>query len=146
MTTTLSSRHINLILNGHRFTGYAEDDPPVEFPDMDLVETVTGRDGAMYANDTAMLGGDVTVKLLPTSESSKQVLRWLAQRQRGERLEFEGEYGDTALGYDVVLRGGVMKTCAPATVPGKTFEVVFAFEELIPNYDGARFAAAPQTR
>lgn len=143
MATHLSWRHIELILNGHRFQGWSDDDPPVEFPDIDLVNVVTGKDGAAYYSDTGMLGGEVTIKLLPTSESAKRCLRWLEERDSGARLEFEGTYGDSEIGFSAALRGGALRTCRPATVPDQNFEVVFHFEEIIPDYDAAQFSPAP---
>lgn len=144
MPTILSSRHAELTINGHRFTGFSDDDPPVEFPDIELITTMRGRDGAMYASDTAIQGGEVTVKLLPTSQSAKQVLRWMTEILRGGRMLFQGSYADTELGYSVQLKGGMLKTAPPSVVPGKTYEATFEFEQLLPDYDGANFAPAPQ--
>lgn len=143
MPTILSHRHIELVINGHRFDGYADDDSPVEFPDMELVDTQRGKDGTLYGTDTAMIGGEVTVKLLPVSQSAIRVLRWFDEIQRGARLEFEGNYGDAELNYSAQMRGGFLKRCPAMIDPGKTFEVVFEFEQIIPDMDGARFAPAP---
>ena len=87
--------------------------------------------------------GEVNIKLLPTSTSAKRVVRWFAERQRGARLYFSGSYGDPEINFHVQLKGGLLKQCPPSVVPNKTFEVIFEFEEIIPDYDGATFAGAP---
>ena len=143
MPTILSTRHCELVINGHKFTAYADEDSPVEFPDIEHLEHSFGKDGTLYLSDTGMQGGEVTVKLAPSSPSAKRVLRWHAEMIRGMRLSFEGTYGDPGLSYDVTLRGGVLMKSPPSVVPNKTFECVFLFEQIIPNYDSAAFDPAP---
>lgn len=143
MATIFSWRQIQLLLNGHRFTGFADEDPAVEFDSVDLAEITTGRDGTLHADDTGVLGGPVTIKLLPGSESVKQCLRWKAERDRGEHTEFEGTFADPTLGFSAALRGGIFMSCPTMTVPGQTFEVVFHFEEIVPDADGANFSPSP---
>ena len=143
MPTTLSHRHIVLIINGHRYEGYASDDSPVEFGDNELVNTERGKDGTLYGTDTSEIGTVLTVKLLPVSRSAIRVLQWYTDIQRGQRLEFEGSYGDNELNYSCQMRGGFLTQCPSMIVPGKTFEHMFEFEEVIPDVDGARFAPAP---
>ena len=135
----LSWRHITLKINDHVFVSLASDDQPVTFPNMDLVDVVYGKSGEMYGNETGMLGGDVSVRVLPASRDAQQLLTWLAQRHKGSRRTFSGSFGDSHLGFSVQMRGGLMKSCTAASVPGADFEAVFAFQEIIPDYDGATF-------
>ena len=135
----LSWRHITLKIGEHTFVSLASDDQPVTFPNMDLVDVVYGKSGEMYGNETGMLGGDVSVRVLPASRDARQLLTWLAQRHKGSRRTFSGMFGDSRLGFSVQMKGGLMKSCTAASVPGADFEAVFSFQEIIPDYDGAEF-------
>ena len=138
-----SIRHIDFTINGHRIDGWADDDPPYEFPDIDTVEIKYGKDGSLYASDTGIQGGEVMLKLLPDSRSTKQILRWFAERQRGTALEFTGSFNDTERGYSVQMKGGFLKRCPAGTSINKTFEPVFEFEQILPDYDAADFDPPP---
>ena len=135
MPTELGWRHITFILNGERVTGFAKDTPPVDFPGIDLLEEDWGPDGTLHVMSTGRKGGELTIKLLPTSNFCGKFLRWHAQIQNDEILDFEGSYSDARLNYSTLLRGGKLKTCPPAIVPGQMFEVMMLFEELIPQAD-----------
>ena len=143
MTTQTSHRKCTLELMGETVTGLADDDPPVEIPQIEMITTKFGQDGTMYAHNLEILGGELMVKLLPTSPWCKKMLRWMAEMQNGMRLDFTGTYGDSELGFSTQLEGGVMTKCPPAVIPNQTFEVSFMFEEMRPQYDSAKFAASP---
>ena len=146
MANILSHRSVSLILNGYRFEAFADDDPPVDFGDMDIYEITHGQDGGMYAHDTSMLGGEVIVKLLPTSNSAIKVIQWFAMRQASAGaggIIFSGTYGDATRGYSIALQRGVLRRCHPIIVPNKTFECTFEFERFVPSVDGVRFEPAP---
>ena len=132
-----------LEINGTVVTGLADDDPPVDIPEIELITTKFGQDGTLYAHATEVVGGEVMVKLLPTSQFAATVLRWNAEIQNGARLIFSGNYGDPELGYSMQMEGGVLTKCPPSVIPNKTFECTFMFEELRPQYDGAKFAPGP---
>lgn len=142
MTTQLSYLHSVLIINGERVTGFSEDDVPVELPDIDLSEAIFGQDGTMYTSGTAIIGGEVMVRLLPTSPAIPRFLRFHSEIQQGARIDFEGSWADPDLGYSTLMQGGVLRVCPPGISPNKTFEMTFDFEKLIPQFDGARFAPA----
>ena len=139
----LSHLHSILTINGEQVQQLADDDVPVEMPDMDLYETTRGKDGAMYAFGTGVRGGEVTVKLLPTSVTAKSWLRKVALIQRGASIVWEGVWEDSTLGYSTLLRGGVLKKAPPAVHPGKNVEFMFDFEECVPQYDSANFDPLP---
>ena len=139
----LSHVHSILRMNGQKVEGLADDDVPIELPDIDLAEITFGKDGAMYSNGTGRRGGEVMVKLLPTSVTAKEWLRDHAQIQNGTVLTYEGIWEDANLNYSTVLRGGVL-TKAPAGIhPGKNVEFTFTFEETVPQMDAAAFARSP---
>lgn len=138
-----SHLHQVLILNGHRFTGLSDDDPPIDVPDIDLLEYKYGMDGTMHTKSTNVKGGEVPVKLLSSSLSAKFLLTQFSLIQGGARILWSGSYGDADLGYSVQMLGGKLLRCPPSVVPGKTFEAVFVFEQLIPEYSAAQFVEGP---
>jgi len=143
MPTILSYKHVELIINGHRFESWSDDDTPVEFPEITFVETTIGRDGTMSVVDTGALGGELVVNLLSTSRSAQRIIQWIQERNRGARSFFEGTFSDTELGYSVQLKGGVLKMAKPTVTPGETYTATFEFEEMVPDFDGANFAGSP---
>ena len=143
MSTTLSFRHISFQVNGHEFTAWADEDPPVDFDKVDLLEITRGRDGTLYTSDKGVRGGNVTVKLLPTSPSAIRCLQWLNESLQDEDLDFEAIYADSRLGIALTLQGGKLMGCDPTIVDGKTFECTWVFEEFVPDVDGATLAPGP---
>lgn len=139
----LSHSHQVLILNGRRISGLASGDNPVELPTITITEETFSSDGIMYTMDTSVKGGEVKVKLIPTSNDVKEFMRDFARIQQGERIAYNGSYGDSELGYNTALRGGVMKMAPPGITPGVNAEFTFVFEETIPEFDNAQFRPAP---
>jgi len=142
MTTQLSTRSSILILNGVRITGFSDDDNPVEFSESELATVKFGQDGTMYSNATGNQGGEMTVKLLPSSPSAKWLMRHAARIKAGAVIYWNGSYGDPTLNYKVTLRGGVMTKPPNAIVPGTDPAFMFTFEEIVPDFDTARFSAS----
>ena len=143
MTNQLS--HINSVLtmNGTRVQGLSDDDLPVELPDIQLAEAKYGKDGTMYTIGSGMKGGDVIVRLLPSSRTGAEWIKMHAEIQSGEVIDWEGIWQDSHLGYSTLLRGGVLTTAPSGVHPGKNLEFTFAFEEVLPQFDGANFDPAP---
>lgn len=139
MTTQISSTHLDLVLNGIRFEGYADEDPPVDFDAIEVATVTRGKDGTMYSMGTGMQGGRVTVKLLPTSPTTARLIQLHSQIQRGGKITWRGTYGDPDLNIFTQLEGGVLVEAPPAVSPGKTAEFVFEFERAVPLFDAARF-------
>lgn len=144
MPNQTSHKHFFLIMNGERVEGLSDDDPPIEFEDIDYNEEVYGMDGTMYTKATNRRGAPMTVKLLPTSTTAAKWMQRQADIQNGAQLGWEGSYGNPALGAVTELRGGVLKTAPPALVPGTNPNFVFVFEETEPQYDAVNFAPSPQ--
>ena len=141
VTPSLSHQHISLILNGTRVTGFADDDQPVEFDPIELVQERWGDDGTLYLRGTARRGTMMTVKLLPTSPQVSIWLREFARIQRGEAVGFAGSYGDISRNFATLLRGGALKRVPPAVTPGGNMEFQFVFEETVPEHDNTDFGA-----
>ena len=67
----LSNAHISLILNGKTISGFADEERPVEFPATDdLIDVKYGNDGSMYGMTKPMYGGEITIRLAPSSEAT----------------------------------------------------------------------------
>ncbi len=144
MPTQLTHAHQVLIMNGVRVTGLADDENPVELPSIVLAEVKFGKDGTMFPMGTSMQGGEVMVKLLPTSPQVKDWMRKHAQIQQGARINWSGSYGDSQLGYSTLLEGGVLTEAPSGITPGgSSVEFKFQFEQITPQFDQAKFAPSP---
>ena len=142
MPNQLSHLHSVLTINGSRVEGLAEGDP-VTMPDITLFETKRGRDGTMYSQGTGAKGGEVMVKLLPSSRTAAAWLKLHAEIQAGTVIVFSGSWSDNQNGYSTLLRGGVLKSAPSGLHPGQDASFTFDFEEVIPQTDGANFDPAP---
>ena len=129
MATIVSNRNAKLIINGVEFTGFADEDPIIDWPEEDFIEIVTGKDGLTYGNDLAMIGGEIVVKLLPVSPTIPQVMAWRNAWVEGERQNFEGTYSDSEIQCSVNFTEGYLVRCPPMIMPGTNFEVGFYFEK-----------------
>ena len=99
----LSHAHIQCILNGHRVTGWAEDDPPYAFEFEDAAELVEGQDGGLYGVGMPRLGGTFRFMVQPASPT----VQWAMQQEQhrknayvtGDALRvYNGTFGDPVQG------------------------------------------------
>ena len=147
MSQVLSRAQIELIVNGHRVEGYADEDRPVEFPTGDEMATVqTGADGGVYATSVPMFGGAIMIRLQPASPSVQwfcnEKERWKQDNINGRPITvYEGTYSDPAQGRSATLEGGILQQCPDISEPGITFEIAIYFEKITPDLDSANFAA-----
>ena len=140
MSQILSHRHVSCIIDGYRMNGWSDDDQPVEFPNEDLNEIKTGKDGAVYGTDTAMLGGPMIFRFAPTSPAVQWWIQRREEKQRGVRRIFSGSYADSEIGKSNVMSGGIIVKIPPMSVPGQTYEVTLHWEIISSDVDGANFA------
>lgn len=138
-----SHRHIVCIMDGYRLTGWAAEDEPVVFPEIDVTETEHGKDGTQYGTDTGMLGGEVEFKFVPNSPAVGWWLQRFTDRQRGARHIFECSYSDPEQGFACTMSVGMLVGTKPMKTPGQTFSVKVEFQEIIPDVDGAVWATVP---
>ena len=143
MAASQSWRRISLVLNGHRFQSWSDSEPPVDFPKIEVLKTKTGRDGSLHATDSGMRGGEVTVKLQPTSPSTQRCLQWLTEAARDQHLTFSGSYSDPGTRTAARLKGGRLMSADSIVNPDKEYEATFVFEEIIPSADGGVFVPPP---
>ena len=147
MAQLLSNAHIECIINGHRFTGLADEDRPYEFPGGDdLFNESMGQDGGLYGSSTPRLGGDMTFRLAPTSPTAQWAIGENEARKsaiiNGEPFRYySGTLADPVQGRSARMDGGILKRVPTMVEPGQTFEIVIAFERITSNVDGAQFNA-----
>ena len=134
-----------LIINDHRFTGYASEDRPIEYPSgTDRTNIELGQDGAHYGTTIPEFGGLLMIRLQPTSPSVQwciqQILAFDEAIINGEPLTFyQGSESVPSEGTSWQLEGGSIKRIPYRNEPGQTFEAVFDFERIIPTVAAGRF-------
>lgn len=145
MPALFSNAHIELVLNGHRVLGYADEERPVEFPTaVDMAELSFGPDGGLYGKSMAQLGGDVTIRVTPNSPTAQWLVRqkmaWKESLKSGSPVTiYSGSFSDASQGRSAQLEGGILRQCPDLPESGVTFEAIFTFEEITANVDGATF-------
>ena len=145
MVQILNHAHVSTVLNGHRFTGWANEDRPVEFPTGDdMVNFELGKDGGVYGDNVPMFGGKIIFRMAPTSPTAQWAVQqkenWKqAQINQTETTIYEGVYSDPIQGRSARLEGGFFVQCPDMIEPGQTFEIHVYFERITGNADGAKF-------
>ena len=143
----IDHRNAVLVIGGETLTtvtGLSDDNPPVELPEIPLYETHVGYDGTMYAQGTGRQGGEVKIKLLPTSPTNVRWLNIHAQIQKGMHVIFRGTYNyqlhaidgngrELVQDYGFTLSGGVMKMGPPGIIAGMNGIWTFEFEKITPD-------------
>ena len=140
-----SHAYIEIILNGHRFTTFADDNPPYMIDDEDSATFKLGGDGKQFGLGLPLFGGVFRVRLAPHSPS----VQWCIQREaeRMQRLRnrvraqaFNGTLTDTVNNNNWSFKGGAILRLPRMTIADQTYEAAWRFEQIIPNVDGGTFA------
>ncbi len=154
MSNIRSNANRQLIINGHRHVGFADEDRPIEYPSgEDMADLSYGPDGGQYGTSTVMFGGEVTIRLEPSSPSAQF---WMKEKQMWKQAHidgsaittYQGSDNDPVFGVSARLVNGLLMRCPDMSEPGVTFEVVLAFERIIGNPDAGKFqppGAVPAT-
>ena len=145
-----SNAHIECILNGHRFTGLADEDPPIEFEFEESSERTIGADGGLYAMGMPNYGGSMTFKVFPTSPSTQWAIQQEQMRkdshfQSTRERTYSGTYANPVTGVSYRLEGGVIVMFPAVAVPGQTYEGQVQFEVITSLVDGGTFNPPRQT-
>lgn len=147
MAQILSHAHVEVIINGHRFTGWADEDRPVEFPNGDdMVDVKMGRDGGLYGSNIPMFGGTMKFKLAPSSPTAQwgilQKEMWKQAQINGTPTKvYEGSYSDPSQGRAASFQGGFLQAAPDMSEPGQTYEIAIQFERITSSVESARFLA-----
>ena len=139
-----SFAHLDLIINGHRFVGWADEDPPIDWEFEDMNEVAHGADGGAYILSKPDLGGMMTVKLFATSPSTQWLIQQRAMRDnalvdKSAITIYSGSFGDAVQGATWELSGGWLDNVPLVAMPNVTFEARLGFERIVPNVDGATY-------
>ena len=143
MSLYFSLEQSTLTLNGTTITGFSEDTDAIEIPSITLSEVRRGADGKMTAATTGDKGVDLSIKLLPTSDSVKFLSSIVEQQKRGARVVFNGSLVNHETGASLSLTNGVILEAPPFPSLGKgnTANMVYiiAFESATGNFEAANF-------
>ena len=139
-----SYAHLEVIINGHRFTGWADEDPPFEFDFEESSERTRGSDGGLYALGLPVYGGTFTFKMFSTSPTTQwsiqnEQMRKDAHKSGGQERTYDGSLTNPGTGVSYQLKGGIIATLPAVAVPGQTYEGMIDFEEIVSMVDGGRF-------
>ena len=135
---------VELIINGHRFTSWADEDPPLEFEFESSSDRKRGADGGLYAKGMPVYGGMMTFKMFPTSPTTQ----WAMQREQTRKDAhfsgipqeyFNGTYSNPITGTSYRLEGGIIDIFPAVAIPGLTYEGTIDFEVITSLVDGGTF-------
>ena len=146
MAQLKSHRHVECVLNGHRITGWSDDDPPYEFEYEDSIEIKRGQDGGLYGSSMPNFGGKFTIKLDPTSPSAQwcmqqEQLRKNAMKNNTAIRTYSGTFSDPVQGVSWRLEGGFIMKFPSTSIANTSYEAMLEFEEITANVDGGTFHA-----
>lgn len=151
MVVQRSHAHLEIILNGHRIVGFADEDQPYEFEWPELDEPMTGADGGSYGRAIADFGCLLTLRLTDISPSlqwfiNERAMHLDAVRNGGEIPIFNGSINDIVFNVSGQLQRGRITGAAPGfpMAAGSTNEIMFEFDLWQPSVQGGLFTA-PQT-
>ena len=135
---------IEVIIQGHRFMGWSDDDPPLEFSDEDGNEFSVGADGGLYAIGNPQFGTEMTFKVFPNSPTVQWAINQEQMRKDdlaagNDQVIYAGSYINPATGDSYRLSGGFIMNFPSTRVPGVTYEGTMKFEEIASSVGTARF-------
>ena len=139
-----SYAHLECIINGHRFTGWADEDPPFEFDFDDSAEFTEGADGGMYVLGKPAFGGGFTFKMFSTSPTSQWSMQQEQIRKDGHMMgnparSYSGTLTNPGTGVSYRLDGGFIRNFPAVAIPNQTYEGMLRFEQITSLVDGGTF-------
>ena len=146
MTMQQSFAQIKVIINGHEFEGWADEDPPYEFDFEESSTRSIGRDGGLYALGEPMFGGQWTFKM----QASSVTAQWAVQNEQTRKdahrdgtplRTYAGTIADIPNQLNYRLEGGVIVMFPAVIIPNQTYEGSIYFESITSNVDAGRFRA-----
>jgi len=146
MAQLKSHDHINCVINGHRFVGWSDDDPPYEFEFEDSIEVKRGHDGGLYGSSMPNFGGKFTFKVEPTSPTCKwamqqEQLRKNAMKNNTAIKIYAGSFADPVQGVSWRLEGGLILNFPAVNIANQSYEGVLELEVITASVDGGKFHA-----
>ena len=148
MAIQRSHAHLSIIIDGHRFVSYADEDQPYEFDWPTLRDGSTGADGAHYSRAIADFGCMITIRLSDISPSlqwaiQQRQLHLNAVRDGGEIPILAGSITDLSFGISGSMQGMSIEDTFPGWpgAAGSTNELKFDVELFTPDVAGGAFQA-----
>ena len=152
MTGILDHAHRDIIINGHRVVGFADEQRPAEWSTgEELYNAIRGKTGALQVSSNGVVGRGLTLRVLGTSDTAKWGIGQLQAYHRAvkdgtQHIIYKGTDADAVEGSSLRMEGGVLMDCPVKREPDTTFEFSFLFEEVVPNDDGSTTSSAPGSR
>ena len=142
----LSHSHIECLINGFRFTGWAEDDPPYSWEFEDAAEFKKGQDGGLYGMSMPEFGGIFRFMMNPASPVSQWAMQQEQMRKnshlnRSRLRVFSGTFSDPVQGVSWRMEGGAILQFPATRVAGVSYEGALQFEQITASVDGGVFYA-----
>ena len=139
-----SFAHLECIINGFRFVGWADEDPPFEFGNEESSERTRGPDGGLYAVGIPKFGDTFTFKMFPTSPTTQwaiqqEQMRKDAHKMGGQERIYSGTLSNPGTGVSYRFDGGIIASFPSVAIPGQTYEGMIDFEEITSLVDGGTF-------
>lgn len=140
-----SHAHIKVVINGHVFVSWSDDDPPYDFESEDAAELKRGQDGGLWGLGMPSFGAVFKFMMQPTSPTAQ----WAVQQEQirknahkaGDSLRiYTGTITDTSVNISFSMSGGVIMKFPPVVIANKTYEGTIEFEEITSNVDGGVFS------
>ena len=136
--------HIECIINGHRFTGWASDDPPYDFEQDDAAEYEEGADGGLYGLGRPRLGGTFIFKMQPAAPTAQWAMQQEQLRKNSHKMRqalrvYSGSFSDPVQNVHWTMSGGGILMLPAMCFANVTYEGRLRFEELTAGVDGGVF-------
>ena len=114
MVAAFSLEHVSVTLGGHLVRGFADEDDALMLPDaVSFFEVSRGADGSMEVMRNGVKGGELQLKLQPSSPSVQFFMNQVSlqmgdQGSSGTIVSWQGEVIDSRNGAKVTLSDGVL--------------------------------------
>lgn len=142
-----SLEHVQFTLNGHLFSGWADESEALMIELHTVANYTVGPDGVMAVAGTGHRGGEVTTKTMVNSDSSKFIASLHALIRRGGVVEFSGTLINTVFGENLTLDGGVIIETPHIVSYGNdapdAYETRFMFEKIEATADSVQSRPLP---
>lgn len=142
-----SLEHCILTLNGHQVVGWADEADALSFEPHETSSVVVGPDGLMIVSNLGHRGGQLTVKTLANSPSTKFFGQQQSVIRTGGVVVWSGTLTNTISGINLALEDGALINTPISISFGNeippSIENVFAFETVEMSWDGLQSRPRP---
>ena len=141
MADALSLQDVDVVIDGIAITGWSDDADCLMQPQADAV--VNMRKGALgdvfYTSNPDARGGELVIKLIPTSPSVRDLQRLVTAARNGDIMIIQGDIHNRLSGERQGLEGGTLLEGPKGTTYGsgdvRNMEYKFYFEDYIGDFE-----------